>query len=218
VPASAAEPPQTSSGSPPPSRRARLVSPRELWGRRSVAIGAILVALAVIGGIVLLIAGGGGSSEPSSSDISKVQDQILTHTVVNPDRGISIRIPEKWTSNKRSGVVNVQSQDHCLAMQFAAPLPAGQAKRLRTDGVKTLRGQYKKVVVRPARGVQVGGIPTTTDAITVTDDKGRQVRLLLAVGTGKKYAYLTETVFRDPSCTADLRVANLVLQAVQYTK
>ena len=174
----------------------------------------------MIGGIVLLIAGGGddNSGSPSSADISKISDKVLTHTLVNPDKGISVRIPANWSSRKSNGVISAQSHDRCLAMQFAAPLPADQAKKLRTDGIKTFRSQYKKVDVKPATGPRVGGLPTTTDAITVTADKGRQVRLLLNVSTGKKYAYLTETVFRDPSCTVDLHLGNLVLRNVQYTK
>ena len=186
-----------------------------------MAIGVLLVALAVIGGIILLIAGGGGdnnSSSPSSSDVSQVSDKVLTHTVVNPDKGISVRIPANWSSRKSNGVISVASHDRCLAMQFAAPVPANQAKKLRTDGLRTFRSQYKKVVVKPAAPSQVGGIPTTTDAVTLTAAKGRQVRLLLDVGTGKKYAYLTETVFRDPSCTVDLHLGNLVRSNVQYTK
>jgi hypothetical protein len=38
------------------------------------------------------------------------------------------------------------------------------------------------------------------------------------VGTGNKYAYLTEIVVRDPRCQGDLQLGNLVLSSVQYTK
>jgi hypothetical protein len=129
-----------------------------------------------------------------------------------------VRRPGNWTDTKKSGVINIQSHDHCLVMTLSAPALAGKAGELRTDGIKTLRSQYKNVQVQPATGSQVGGIPTTTDAITVTPSKGRQVRILLSVGTGSKYAYLTQVTYRDPACTGDLQLANLMLRSVQYTK
>jgi hypothetical protein len=149
---------------------------------------------------------------------SDVRDKLLQRTVVLPDKGISVRKPANWKSTKSNDVINIQSQDSCLAMNISAPVPANKANALRQDGIKTLRGQYKKVVVRAAQGPDVGGIPTTTNAITVTDSKGRQISVLLSVGTGKKNAYLSEVVVRDSRCVTDLQLANLMLGAAQYTK
>jgi hypothetical protein len=72
--------------------------------------------------------------------------------------------------------------------------------------------------VQSARGSNVGGIPTTSDTLSFTDQKGNPNRVLLSVGTGSKFAYLTEIVVRDPSCQGDLSLGQLVLFSIQYTK
>jgi hypothetical protein len=195
--------------------------PGELWGRRSVAAGVVLVALALIGGLVLLIAGGGddnGSGAKPAASLTDLQNRFLDRTVVNVDKGISIRRPANWKVTKKGGVTNIQSKDRCLVMQLSAPVPAGRATALRHDGISVLRGQFKNVKVRPGARSQIGGIPTRSDTITVTDAKGNDISVLLSVGSGKKNAYLTEVVVRDPSCQGDLQLAQLMLGTAQFTK
>jgi hypothetical protein len=186
-------------------------------------VGAVLVALAVIGGIVLLIAGGDDdsgtdSATTSTADLSQLQNKFLDRTVADSDKGISIRRPASWKVNKEHGVTNIQSKDRCLAMQLSAPVAANRAKALGHDGVTALRAQFSQVKVRPGASARVGGVPTRSRSITVTDPKGNPVRVLLSVGTGKKNAYLTEVVVRDPSCQGDLQLAQLMLSTAAYTK
>ena len=179
----------------------------------------LLLALAVIGGIVLLVTGGGGSSSSSSSkSISDLENRYLKQTVVNPDRGIEVRRPQNWTDSKSNGAISLQSHGRCLAMTLSAPVPAGQVKSLRSDSIALLRRSYKNTKVASGPNAQVGGIPTTSYVLSLTDQKGRQVRALLSVGAGKKYAYLTEIVVRSAGCQSDLQLANLVLRSIQYTK
>jgi hypothetical protein len=115
-------------------------------------------------------------------------------------------------------VTNIQSKDRCLVMQLSAPVPAGKADELRKDGVSVLRDQFKNAKVQPGSKSQLGGIPTTANTITFTDRKGSTVQVLLSVGTGRRNAYLTQVVVRDPSCQGDLQLAQLMLQSVEYTK
>jgi hypothetical protein len=119
---------------------------------------------------------------------------------------------------KAHGVTNIQSKDRCLVMQLSAPVPAGRAKALRRDGIAVVRSQYENARLRPAPQSNIGGIPTRSDTITFTDRKGNDVRVLLGVGTGRKNAYLTELVVRDPSCQGDLQLAQLMLGSVEFTK
>ncbi|HSD24948.1 MAG TPA: hypothetical protein VLB79_11550 [Solirubrobacterales bacterium] len=195
----------------------------ELWGRRSVAVGALLVALALIGGIVLLVAGGDGNdSSPgamqTTADLTHLQDRFLDRTVVDPDKGISIRRPANWDVTKKHGVTNVQSKDHCLVIQLSAPVPSGKADELRKDGVTVLRDRYRNAKVQPGARSRIGGVPTTSSTITVRYPKGNDVRVLLSVGTGKQNAYLSEVVVRDPSCQGDLQLAQLMLSSAEFTK
>ena len=196
--------------------------PRELWGRRSVGIGVLLVALALLGGPILLIAGGDDNGSDSTAevaaDVTELQSRFLDRTVVDPDEGISIRRPASWKVNKAHGVTNIQSKDRCLAVQLSAPVPAGRAKALRRDGINLLRGQFKNAKVRPAASSKIGGVPTRSDTITFADPKGNDVRVLLSVGTGQKSAYLSEVVVRDPTCQGDLQLAQLMLSSAEFTK
>jgi hypothetical protein len=191
--------------------------PGELWGRRSVALGIALIAIALIGGIILLIAGDGddSSSEPGGSNL---QNQLLDRTVVNTEGGISVRRPANWAVRKQHGVINIQSEDRCLVMQLSAPVPADRANGLRRDGIKLLKSTYENVNVQSASASSLGGVPTTTNVLSFKDRKGHQIRALLSVGKGQKNAYLTEVVVRDQGCQGDLQVANLMLSTLQYTK
>jgi len=185
-----------------------------------VAIGVVLIAAALIGGLVLLVVGGGDddSSSQPSPQVSHLQDKFLKHTVVLPDKGISVRRPGNWSDSKRGGVVALQSHDRCLAITLSAPQAAGDAKGLRDDSIALIKRSFANARVQPAPDSPVGGIPTSSDALSFHDQKGNPIKVLLSVGKGDKYAYLTEIVVRDNSCQGDLQLAQIVLSSIQYTK
>jgi hypothetical protein len=193
-----------------------------MWGRRSVGIGVLLVAVALIGGLILLVSGGDDKSDASGTSTSpataQLQDMFLKQKVVEADEGISVRRPGNWSHKKRRGVIGLQSRDRCLAMSLSAPQPAGQAKKLRSDSEALLRSSYKGAKVRPAPSANVGGIPTTSKTLSFKDRKGNPIKVLLSVGIGRRHAYLTELVVRDPSCQGDLSLAQLVLGSIRYSK
>ncbi len=193
-----------------------------MWGRRSVAIGVVLVGLALVGGIVLLIAGIGGDdgdsgAQPSAS-LAELQDRFLTHRVADAEAGISVRRPGDWTDSKRADAITLRSHDRCLSITLAAPAAADGAKRLREDSIALFRRSYKGVSVTSAPASLLGGIPTTSNTIKFRDDKGNPLTALLSVGAGKRNAYLTEVMVGNPSCGGALQRAQLVLSSVRYTK
>jgi hypothetical protein len=187
-----------------------------------VAVGVVLVALALLGGLILLIAGDGDgegdSVSPRTADVSELQNRFLDRTVVNADKGITVRRPASWKATKERGVTNIQSKDRCLVMQLSAPVPAGRAKALRKDGITVLRDQYRNAKVQPLTRSQIGGVPTTSNTINFTDRNGNDIQVLLSVGTGSKNAYLTQVVVRDPSCQGDLQLAQLMLASLEFSK
>jgi hypothetical protein len=193
-----------------------------MWGRRSVGIGVLLVALALIGGLVLLVSGGDDESDASGTTTSpgtaRLQDRFLTQQVLEADTGISVRRPGNWSDTKRNGVIGLQSRDDCLAMTLSAPQPAGQARKLRLDSEALFRSSYKGAEVRSAPNADVGGIPTTSETLSFKDRKDNPIKVLFSVGTGRRHAYLTEVVVRDPSCQGDLSLAQLVLGTIRYSK
>jgi hypothetical protein len=182
-------------------------------------VGVLLVVAALIGGLVLLVVGGdddsGSDPSPQAADL---QNKFLQHTVVVPDKGISVRRPANWKDSKDGGTISLQSHDRCLAMTLAAPQGADRAKGLREDSIALFKRSFDNAKLRPAPDSPVGGIPTTSDALSLTDQKGNPIQVLLSVGTGDKYAYLTEIVVREPTCQGDLQLAQVVLSSVQYTK
>jgi hypothetical protein len=203
---------------PGPVRRARLERPREIWGRRSVAVGIVLVGAALIGGIVLLATGGDGDSGTvSSKRVTDLQDRLLKKTVVIPRDGISVRRPADWKDSKNHGVVTLFSPSRCVSVALSAAAEAKQGKSLLGDSLGALRQTYKNVKVAPGGGGEIGGIPTTSKTIQLTDEKGNRRTVLLSVGTGKRNAYATQVVLGNPSCQAELGVAQVILTSIEYT-
>jgi hypothetical protein len=180
------------------------------------------VAAALIGGLVLLVAGGGGdggdSAPASSNRITELQDKLLKHTVVNTQDGISVRRPANWADDKVHGVITLRSADRCVAINLSAPAGAGSAARLRRDSLRALRAGFKKVRVGPGGRAQLGGVPTTSSTLQLTDDAGHSRRVLLSVGKGENHAYLTEVVLGNPACADDLRIAQVILTSIEFTK
>ena len=184
-----------------------------------MAIGVVLIAAALIGGLVLLLAGDDDDSgSQASPQASELQDEFLAHTVVEPDKGISVRRPANWSVSKGDGTITLRSKDRCLAMTLSAPQGADKATGLRDDAIALFKSSFDNAKVRPAPDSPVGGIPTTSDALSVTDQKGNSIQILLSVGKGDKYAYLTEVVVRDPRCQGALQLAQVILSSIQYTK
>ena len=128
-----------------------------------------------------------------------------------------MRRPGDWIDTKRNGVVTIQSHDKCVVMSLSAPTSKDNATTIRKQGVSYYQDNYKNVKVRSAKEFDIGGVPTTTNAITV-HEKGNAISVLLNVGKGKKNAYVTQVVARSPQCQGDLQLATLMLHTIQYTK
>jgi hypothetical protein len=187
-----------------------------------VAAGVALVAAALIGGLVLLIAGGGDGGgrqgAAPSNRVADLQNKLLKHTVVNARDGISVRRPANWADHKAHSVITLRSADRCVAINLSAPAGAEGTARLRRDSLRAVRTGFTKVRVGPGGRGQVGGIPTTSNTLELTDDAGHTRRVLLSVSKGENHSYLTEVVLGNPACADDLRVAQVVLTSVEFTK
>jgi hypothetical protein len=59
----------------------------------------------------------------------------------------------------------------------------GLEARGREDSIALLKRSFGNARVLPAPDSPVGGIPTTSDALSFTDQKGNPIRVLLSVGT-----------------------------------
>jgi hypothetical protein len=179
------------------------------------------VVAAIIGGIVLLVSGDEDedSTTAASPDLPELQEQFLTKTVTVPDKGISVRRPEEWGDNKRGGAITLHSPGRCVALTLAATDSADNNKKVHDEAVEVFKktSEFKNVKVKPEADREVGGLPTKNDTVTLTN-KGSQLTLLLSVGKGEKYTYITETVVSNPSCQQDLQEARLIVSSIEYTK
>lgn len=198
-----------------------MARPRELWGRRTVLVGVALVAAAVFGGVLLLILGSDDDKKSpgaSPEDIAKLQDDLLDKTVVDPSAGISVRRPSSWSDTKSRNSINLRSKNRCVAMTLAAPTRANQSNKLIQATIDAIRQTQTNVSFKPAGHGQIGGIPTSSYKTALKNPKGDEVRALLSVGRGKRFAYLTETVVGNTSCTDELATAQVIQTSIEYTK
>jgi hypothetical protein len=204
-----------------PPRRARFVRPWELWGRRTTALGIVLVGAAVVGGIVLLAAGSeneGTSGSGTGARVERLQEKLLDKTVVDPAAGISVRRPDSWTDSKGRGAIILRSENRCVSMTLAAPAQARDAKKLIRDSISGLRDTYPGIRIRQTGRNSLGGIPTSSFTAALRNKRGDEIRVLLSVGTGRKYAYVADVILGNTKCRADLAAAQLILTSVEYTK
>jgi hypothetical protein len=186
-----------------------------------------VAAAVLVGGTLALLGAFGGEDGTGGETQNEVDEQAqaqieetrakLTETLRDKRQGISAQFPKTWRSTKPRGERLLESRDRCMAIKLSAPATAAQAGRLRRDTIAALRKGIKDIQVAPGeQSKQIGGIPTRQDVITV-GHRGRQVRILVAVGTGRKLAYLTEFVLRDPSCGRTLLEAQLILGSIRYS-
>ena len=187
-------------------------------------IGGALVLAAIIGGIVLLVAGGDDNNDNTAStssnpDLTALQQQFLKKTVTLPDAGISVRRPSVWADSKQGKAITMHSPGRCVALTLAATDSADNNKQVRDQAIEGFKKtpHFKNVKVKPQADKEVGGLPTKNDTITLSHGGGR-ITVLLSVGKGKKYTYVTETVVSNPSCQQDLQQLRLVVSSIQYTK
>jgi len=156
--------------------------------------------------------------EPTPESVVRATRQALTGKAGDKTRGIVVRYPAAWSQDKRDGLIILKSPDRCAAVTLSAPGPPEKATAIRKEALKALRRSFKRITVRPGSGDPIGGVPTTGRVVDFEDRKGRPVRIILSVGTGSKYAYLSQTLLRGPSCSSSLLDAQLILSTLELSK
>jgi hypothetical protein len=129
-----------------------------------------------------------------------------------------VRRPSSWSDTKRGNVVTLRSKNNCVAMTLAAPTRANQTKNLIQATIDALRQTQKNVSFKSVGHGEVGGIPTASYRAELKNQKGDQVRALFSIGRGKQFAYLTQTVLGNSSCTEELATAQVIQTSIEYTK
>jgi hypothetical protein len=183
-----------------------------------MALGAVLVLAALIGGFVLLV---GDDDDDDGSARSAAERSGLTERVTKRDAGLSVFYPEDWRRTERSGIINLQSPNRCAAVALSAPVPADLSDELVRDSAAGIRRSFRgRAVVGTGRQrAPIGGAPTqlAVAVIRVPGEPGVVIRL--AVSRGRELAHMVQQVIRDPErCTEGAEQARAIIDSIQYTR
>jgi hypothetical protein len=182
-----------------------------------MALGAVLVLAALIGGFVLFV---GGDDDDDNSAESIAERSGLTERVTKRDAGLSVFYPEDWRRTEREGIINLQSPDRCAAVALSAPVPTELSARLLRDSAAGIRRSFSGAVVGTGRQrTPIGGAPTQI-AVGVIRERGVPGTVVrLAVSRGRELAHLVQQVIRDPErCTEGAEQARAIIDSIQYTR
>ena len=198
-----------------PARRARLLSPRELWGRRTILVGLILIVLAGFGALLLLAED--DDQQPAVEEVVEQEQAELGESLDDPKSGISVQWPSEWRKLEKGGVFAFQSPDRGVLVAISAPEEAAAADQLRKDSIAATSEQYADPEVRPGKGTKVGGLEAAGAVISGKGPGGRSTSLV-AVAPGSSRAYLLEVITAAGAPQEDLAGAQLILNSLELSK
>ena len=182
-----------------------------------MALGAVLVLAALIGGFVLLV---GDDDDDDGSAASIAERSGLTERVTKRDAGVSVFYPQDWRRTEREGIINLQSPNRCAAVALSAPAPADLSNRLLRDSAEGIRRSVPGAIVGTGRqSAPIGGGPTQI-AVAIVRAKGEPgVVIRLAVSRGRELAHLVQQVVRDPErCAEGAAQARAIIDSIEYTR
>lgn len=199
------------------SRTARLRRPEEIWGRKFAAVGAVLVAAALIGGAVLL-ATGDDDGDGSSADSVGASSDGLGETLRRPREGMSVSYPEDWRHIRRPAGDLLASADRCTVISLSAPVAADRAEGLLRESLRVLERSFAKGEARATEPSRLGGVPTREALVAVRNRRGDPVVIRVAVSRGPKLAHITQVVLRAPPCEENADDTAAILSSVEFSR
>jgi hypothetical protein len=199
-----------------PARRARLLSPGQLWGRRTILVGLILLLLAGFGA-VLVLAEDDDDQEPAVEEVVEEEQSELGESLDDPKSGISVQWPSEWRKLEKGGVFAFQSPDRGVVVAISTPEEAAAADQLRKDSIAAISEQYGDPEVRPGKGTKIGGLEAAGAVISGKGPGGRSTTLV-AVASGRSRAYLLEVVTAADAPEQELAGAQLILNSLELSK
>lgn len=184
----------------------------------------MVLGAAAIGAGVLALAGDDEDGDDPASTAELAQQQadevegLLSGKTSNGDAGIVVRYPADWKGSKSGEVVNVESPDRCIVIRVSAPVQAGLASRLAGDIGDSVAAQFGKAREEKLERSEIDNLPTEGALLAVESKRGTPVVLRQTVSKGKRFAYLTQTLYRAPPCAESSPTADLIVQNLELSK
>ncbi len=201
----------------PTRQRARLRSPGQLWGRRTILAGLVLIAVALVGAVIVWLEDDDDGNQRQGQENVDVPLTPAGESFDDPKSGIAVSWPSDWTKLEKGGVLAFRSPDMAVLVGISAPADARDADELRKGAIAETADEYENPVVRPGKGRTIGGLQATGATIGGQRAEGRSVSLI-AVAAGKQRAYLLEVVRAENAPTERLAEAQLILNSLQLSK
>ena len=132
--------------------------------------------------------------------------------------GISAGYPKDWKQAQRQGLITLESGDRCVSVSLAAPESSDRAEPLLDDTIAAVSREFPGAQVERRADQRVGGLSGPGAVLDVQGAEGTPVRVLITVGVGEEFAYLTQVVLRNPSCDDALLDSQLVVNSIRYSK
>jgi hypothetical protein len=175
-----------------------------------MAVVAVLVAVPV----TLLVRGGGDDNAPSAR-AAPVATPAPELGAGKRDGGLAVgyRVPKGWSETKQASAIRLISDDRAVAIVVAAPASASDAPSVLDDALAAIRNGYQDVKVAPGSGKKVGGLDAK-GAVIRAKSGGEEQRILVAVASGKRLAYLVEVFTGAGASADDLRSAQGALNSL----
>jgi hypothetical protein len=204
-----------------PTRRARLRSKGQIWGRRAVLAGLAVIGVAILGGLLLILEDDDGDDRDQAAAPvatgTTAQGSDLGETFSDAKSGISLNWPSEWNKLEKGGVFAFRSPDRAVLVGISAPADAADADQLRRDAIGATSAEYKKPVVRPGKGRTIAGLRAEGATISGRGSAGPS-STVVAVVAGKQKAYLIEVASAGGAPAKRLVEAQLILNSLQLTK
>jgi hypothetical protein len=117
----------------------------------------------------------------------------LREVYANPPMGASGALAAGWTAVKGTGILRLSDPSRKAIILIAAVAQAPRAQLLK-DALASLRGTYRQLSIKQGNGTKLGGRPASSLVVYARNQRRVQIRILLAVASGLKHAYVVEAV------------------------
>ena len=179
---------------------------RRRTGWAMVLLGAALVP------IYLVFNDGDSTQRPEAG--------ALPNSVHATATGISVEWPDGWKQSKRvrEKAIVLKSANEALLISISTPAAVREARGVRESAIQAIKENYEVVRVQPGRGRIVGGLPSTGAVIDAKSKNGDRLRIIVAVGRGKKRTYLTQFFASAGVDVSTLAQAQAILNSIELSK